>query len=972
MPITTKKLTNSKQTSKSSKKYIITKKLSITRNSRNSRDDLSRYKPPKTNIDMIIPKYWELPTRKTYYNWVLDTFKSYELGNKKHIHPYARRIPEHFELTNIQRLLRDYLQPESPVRGLLLFLGLGSGKTCTGITIGEALKTKKKIVIFSDKSLHGNWIKGIKDCGGDYFKNANWWVFKTGVNDELLELANELGIPHSIIKKNNGVFLIDFTRKQSNFTDLDVSERAMLDEQISATIDSRFEFVTANNTRLWNSFNPESVHGKVLIWDECQNLGNIMNSSSVGGANFYNMFMNARDVRIIFLSATPIVNQIFEITKIYNILRGYIHILQIVFRATFDSSIDYDKIKYNLKKNKHIDQIIINKAKKTIQITKNPDGFITEPNNKGLVYKPEEVITQDDFLEQIREVIQNMGYKTNIEWLPPQTLFPNEEELFEQNFYNRELNKLKKIDIIKQRIAGLTSYYEYKDPANYPRLLGINKVQFPMSEYQFGTYERYRHQELQEERNAAKRNRREDDDMAQSSYRIKTRFACTLVFPEEIGSPYDTKTDEERIEHIEKAGARLSMGMEDPEELEQLEKKKLEKLMKDKYLKVLEKRKDEYLDIANGSLAKYSPKYLTMILNINKHALIGKILVYSYFINLIGLKTFSYALLQTGKWAPFRIRKVNKLWELEEREDEVDKWKFVFYSGDETNEEKDIYRKILNTEWDTLGADCEKLKRQIKAIHPNNNYGEVVKMIMISGSGAEGLDLKEIRNIHLMETTWQHVAIDQIIGRGVRNKSHLSLPEKDRTVEAWIYMATLTPHLVRKITYIDVRNDVYRYPNPALSDKANKVVSSDEYLFLTAEKKRAIINEFQKLMKESAFDCALNYRDNKLQPENKNLVCMDYNSKNRDDYISTPLLSDTAGIVGQDKIVVIRYKVWEHPSTGKKYYYEVAMNAQGKMFIYDENPLGRVRMPKPVGEVIVRDGKMKFGLYAKKAKKDKK
>jgi hypothetical protein len=979
--------------SKSSKKiYKITKKSSIKSSNNTSRtitkknlkknskideksksehssssSRMAKYIPSSVNEDIIVPKYWELPNRKTFYNWIMDTFGSYELGNIKRQRKYIKRISQHFELSNIQRVLRDYLQSESPVRGMLLYLGLGSGKTCTGVTIAEAIKTKKKVVLFSKAVLEGNWIKEIKNCGGDYYKNSNWWVFKHSITDEILELATTLGIPHHIIKKNNGIFLVDFTKDKSNFTELDAEERSILDEQISATIDARFEFIHSNNTRLWNTFDPESVNGKVLIWDEVHNLGNNMASNSQAGARFYNMFMNAKDVRIIFLSATPIVNRIFEITKIYNILRGYINVLEITFRATYDAGIDYDKIKYNLKKNQHIDQIIVNKAKKKIQVTRNPEGFITDPNNRGLLYRQGETkdVTNETFLEEITEIIQSMGYKSKIEWLSPRTLFPEDEEEFEQMFYNRELNKLKKLDLIKHRIAGLTSYYEYQDPANYPKLIAINKVQFPMSEYQFGTYERYRSQELLEERNARKRNVREDEEMSQSSYRLKSRLACTLVFPEEIGNPYDTKTGEERIEHIEMVGARLSTNFDiNPAALELMNNEELKKLMHEKYLKVLEKRKAEYLDINNGSLAKYSPKYLTMILNINKNAPTGKVLVYSFFTNLIGLQSFSYALIQTGKWAPFRIRKVNKQWEIDEREDERELWKFVFYSGNEKPEERDIYRKILNTEWDTLGADCEKLKSQLRTIHPNNYYGEVIKMMMITQSGAEGLDLAEIRYIHLMETTWQHVAIDQIIGRGVRNKSHLRLPEKDRTVEAWIYMATLTPNLVRKISYIDVRNDVYRYPNPALAEKANRVVTSDEYLYLTAEKKRVIINEFQRLMKESAFDCALNYHDNKLRPENANLVCMDYNSKNRDDYLSTPLIGDDSITVGQDKIVIVKYGSFKYKN--HIYFYETIANAAGKMYIYDENPVGRVRAPKPVGEVLVKEGAQKYAFYPKK------
>ena len=89
-------------------------------------------------------------------------------------------------------------------------------------------------------------------------------------------------------------------------------------------------------------------------------------------------------------------------------------------------------------------------------------------------------------------------------------------------------------------------------------------------------------------------------------------------------------------------------------------------------------------------------------------------------------------------------------------------------------------------------------------------------MILTTKTGAEGLDLKEVRYIHIMEPYWQPVLITQIIGRGVRNESHLRLPPKDRNVEVFLYMSTITPELVKLIT-LDVRTDIYKYPNPCFS-----------------------------------------------------------------------------------------------------------------------------------------------------------
>ena len=961
------KTTKINKSNASKKTYKITKKTNKTKASKSSPiHGLDKYHIP-INTDIVHPKYWELPNRKHFYNWIMDTFQQYEIGNAKKNKPYKRRIPQHFELHNIQRLTRDYLQSESPARGLLIYFGLGVGKTCTGITIAEAILSKKHVVVFSKAALEANWVKGLKDCGSDYMKTHNHWIFKSVESEEMDTLVKELGISPSVIKVNGGVFLIDFTNPTSNYNELSNIEREKLDRQIESVIDERFQFVHSDNTRLWKTFKPEFINNKVVIWDEVHNLGNTMASKSENGAKFYDMFMNAKNAKIMFLSGTPIINRIYEITKIFNILRGYMHVLEYNFKSTFDTGINYDKLQYTLKKNKHVDQIIINKAKKQLKITKNPDNFITSPDNKGLLYRPEETIDVEKFKEEISKIIQSTGYKFSIVE-KKETVFPEDEEIFEQLFYNRELNKIKRLDLIKKRIVGLTSYYEYQDKRDYPTLKPINVVQVPMSEFQFGTYERFRHQEIEDDKIKRRRQNPEDDDDAQSSYRIKSRLACTFAFPEEIGNPYDTKTGENYMEFIETLGDKLDNFDIRMSQAEAMKNKDIDKKIKEGYLKLLDQEKAKYLDIKNGSLAKYSPKYLTMIQNIQKNAPNGKILVYSFFRSLIGLNSFSYTLIQTGKWAPFRIKKVNKMWELDEREDENAKWKFVFYAGNEDQEIRDIYRKIINSEWDKLGTDCEKLVKQLKGNYKDNNYGEVIKMMMTTKTGSEGLDLKEIRYIHIMEPYWQHVLIDQVIGRGVRNKSHLALPEKDRNVEVFIYMSTITPNLVRKISYIDVRNDTYKYSNPALSDKVNKVVSSDEYLYLTSERKRLVINEFQRLMKESAFDCALNYRDNKLNPANSKLVCMDYSTKNRDEYLYTPGLEDTSeGMqIAQEKVVAVKYGSF--PYKGKTYYYELTANAQGKMYIYDEDLIGKVRLPKPVGEVKISSGKKSFAFYAKKKK----
>jgi hypothetical protein len=71
----------------------------------------------------------------------------------------------------------------------------------------------------------------------------------------------------------------------------------------------------------------------------------------------------------------------------------------------------------------------------------------------------------------------------------------------------------------------------------------------------------------------------------------------------------------------------------------------------------------------------------------------------------------------------------------------------------------------------------------------DNIHGALISLLLVSSTGAEGLDLKCIRHIHVMEPYWNWGRIAQIISRGVRNDSHVMLPPEEKNVTAFIYLA---------------------------------------------------------------------------------------------------------------------------------------------------------------------------------------
>jgi SNF2 family DNA or RNA helicase len=84
------------------------------------------------------------------------------------------------------------------------------------------------------------------------------------------------------------------------------------------------------------------------------------------------------------------------------------------------------------------------------------------------------------------------------------------------------------------------------------------------------------------------------------------------------------------------------------------------------------------------------------------------------------------------------------------------------------------------------GEMSDKKKKEAVAAYNNGD----VKILLISGAGAEGLDLKGTKMVQVLEPHWNKARIDQAIGRAVRYQSHEHLPEGERHVNIKHYHAT--------------------------------------------------------------------------------------------------------------------------------------------------------------------------------------
>ena len=178
-----------------------------------------------------------------------------------------------------------------------------------------------------------------------------------------------------------------------------------------------------------------------------------------------------------------------------------------------------------------------------------------------------------------------------------------------------------------------------------------------------------------------------------------------------------------------------------------------------------------------------------MLENIDDPEHQGLHLVYSQFRTAEGIGLFSLVLEKNG-FTRFKIKKNSAgLWDINMTEEDIGKPTFALYTGTEDADEKEIIRNIFNGTWDSIPSSLATKLRKMAA---NNNMGEIVKVLMITSSGSEGITLRNTRYVHIVEPYWHPVRTEQVVGRARRICSHQALDEKYKTVEVFMYLMTFT------------------------------------------------------------------------------------------------------------------------------------------------------------------------------------
>lgn len=189
----------------------------------------SDYRPTKAG-DSVIPKQQGFipSSRRAFGYFIRDKFRSYTLPELPQeidfdacLKMVGKDAASTAEIYSYQKFVRDYISFMTPYRGVLVYHGLGSGKTCTAIAAAEALfasGTKKRIIVMTPFSLRKNFIQQITFCGFRHFRLLNHWIKytynkKDGKNALWLFATSVLNIPESYMEKTKQVWIPDFTKK---------------------------------------------------------------------------------------------------------------------------------------------------------------------------------------------------------------------------------------------------------------------------------------------------------------------------------------------------------------------------------------------------------------------------------------------------------------------------------------------------------------------------------------------------------------------------------------------------------------------------------------------------------------------------------------------------------------------------------------------------------------------------------------
>ena len=221
---------------------------------------------------------------------------------------------------------------------------------------------------------------------------------------------------------------------------------------------------------------------------------------------------------------------------------------------------------------------------------------------------------------------------------------------------------------------------------------------------------------------------------------------------------------------------------------------------------------------------------------------------------------------------------------------------------------------------------------------------------MITASGAEGINLKNVRYVHIMEPYWHPVRVEQVIGRARRICSHKDLPKSLQTIETF--------------TYISVFSDEQKQQNKFKEIKRkDRYMTSDEKLLSIMYRKQSVNQSLLNVLKEVSIDCTLN-----MDKSEKRACFRIPDSTSSDVFMTKPDFKERSG---ESKITVkqVATKFMEYGDNGniidkEKFEKDGTIDIVGKVVIDKDGKKRMKRVSKPGEKMKIKMKKRPIQITA--------
>ena len=744
------------------------------------------------------------------------------------IHPdikeYADQMSNvEFEIQPHQAFVRNFLSFQTPYNSLLLYHGLGSGKTYSAIGVCEEMReylknlgSSKRIIVVASENVQNNFRMQMFDERKLVLENDRWSI-KGYVANQLLKEVNPMNNPG--IPKEKIMSQIRALINQS-YLFLGYGQFAnYIINTMQNTGNTTKEEDKVVQQRLKNEFD-----GRLIVIDEIHNIRKAEDAESKKVAvNFEILVSAVKNLRLLFLSATPMFNSYKEIIWLLNIMNTNDSRAKIDVKDVFDSEGNFKREGRELLIRKLTGYVSFVRGENpyTFPYRVYPSLFApdhTFPSIAYPLYQMNGKRISDSNRERILSPyllkIGNCNYCGECQYCNYRYIM----------FYLK--NKDMSITTKKGQTREMQSFIDMKK-------FGYTLLQIPLDSLIIS----YPSDKI---KNVIK-------NIPENEYTEDLAENIAELASEDEGSHASASAS---ASEYTKGGSDSTTSTEtvfdfpiQPRDL--TGKKGLERMMNyvDKTTIPPEKGAFEYkkttLDqygriFSPPVIGQFSAKIKNVIESIryplsnntDEFGLAdGVILIYSQYID-AGLIPMALALEELGftrygkdvkplfKNPPTEVVDARTL-KPREKNSQQDflPARYAMITGD--------VRLSPNNEYEVKGLTDE-----------NNKDGNRVKVILISRTGAEGIDFKYIRQIHILEPWYNMNRIEQIIGRGVRNSSHKALPFEKRNVEIFMYGTILGE---------------------------NKEEAADLYVYRVAEFKSIQIGRVTRLMKETAVDCIVHH-----------------------------------------------------------------------------------------------------------------